>query len=89
MDKVDEILLEHFGVKGMHWGIRNEKRQVRREARAKKFDTKARDIQSEIDKTRPFRKRKIANLQEDKARALDNAQRKREGKLSKGQRKLL
>lgn len=29
MNEVDELLLEHFGVKGMHWGVHNKPRTIK------------------------------------------------------------
>ncbi len=29
MNEVDELLLEHSGVKGMKWGVRNENEEVK------------------------------------------------------------
>lgn len=31
----EDIYLEHWGVKGMRWGVRNENRQARRDKKLK------------------------------------------------------
>lgn len=94
MNEVDELLLEHFGVKGMHWGIRKSPEEIakRREAKAEKFVKKASSLQTEIDilrarRTAPLKNRRIRNLREEQDRALQNAERKRQGKLSYAQRR--
>ncbi len=90
MDATDELLLEHFGTKGMKWGVRKdpEKKQAGRDAKAKKFEDKAKEIQAQIDKTNPRRIRRINELREEQYSALDDARRKHEGKLSKRQKKV-
>jgi hypothetical protein len=89
--EVNEFL-EHFGVMGMKWGIRNDRKHSRRN-RAKKNDAKAADYQKQIDalKTRPsneFTIMKIEKLNEDKKKELAIAKAKREGKLTPSQRKV-
>lgn len=66
-----EVFLEHYGVKGMKWGVRNEeKRSARQKAKkekneikAKKFDAKAeefrkaiQDVDSKLSDARGYRK---------------------------------
>lgn len=46
--------LEHFGIKGMHWGIRHDKeyekkRRNSRNAKAKKYEDKSKQLQTKID----------------------------------------
>lgn len=90
-----DAFLEHFGVKGMRWGVRKSPEQVgrEREARAEKFDTRAMNMQTKIDKISarrfdPFKADKIAGLEVKKERALVDAQKKREGKLSTNQKRV-
>lgn len=53
----DETYLEHYGVKGMKWGVRKAVRKVRRNERlrqkAKKYDTKA-DMDEHLHPKRRF-----------------------------------
>lgn len=53
----DEIYLEHYGVKGMKWGVRKAVRKVRKNERlrqkAKKYDAKA-DIDEHLHPKRRF-----------------------------------
>lgn len=98
----EEVYLAHHGVKGMRWGVRNEERtanrSARREGKAKKFDDKAKKLQTDIDvinarkASGTMRKfianKKVRELTEERDKALNNAQRKREGKLSTTQKKI-
>lgn len=94
----DIEFLEHFGKKGMRWGVRNEKR----ESKAKEFDDKAKSLQSLIDKidvrvaknkraspttNRLNNKRQI--LAKRQEILLKDAEAKRQGKLTSGQKKLV
>lgn len=94
---IDEaVYLEHFGVKGQRWGVRNEDKQGRRDARAQKFTTKAEGFQKQIDtlnnrtSTNSFQRHRInkqtKDLGEKKAQALLDAEAKRQGKLSHRQK---
>ncbi len=96
----DVEFLEHWGVKGMRWGVRNDKeRQARREQKAKKYDARAQMLQtkiSEIDAKLATKKRYSFGAQrlrdqkfylvEDHKTAIKDAEAKRQGKLSKGQK---
>lgn len=90
-DEVDDFL-SHFGILGMHWGIRNDKqRQVNREAKAKKYEKKANSLQTKINelKNKPYSRGRIQELSLKRQTALKDAQLKRQGKLSTGQKKTL
>jgi len=73
--------------------------QAKREKRAGKFDKQAKNLQTEINKvkrqkannyfTRSSKERTLKQLGKLKTKALVDAQRKREGKLSSGERKLI
>jgi hypothetical protein len=87
-EEVNEFL-EHYGVLGMHWGVRNEeKRQAIRDTKAKKFETKAKDIQRKIDNTSKYRPIHKQKLREKRALALSDAEKKRQGKLSHRQKQV-
>lgn len=92
-----EEYLAHFGVKGMKWGVRKEKKvssevQSKRDIKAKKYTDRATSYQKQIDalnqsgKKRKMRKAK--NIEKDRDRALNDAERKRQGKLSTTQKKV-
>jgi hypothetical protein len=101
-DQVEDFL-EHYGIKGMRWGVRNEESeakvqatQAKRNQKAKKYEDRAGKAQAEIQRLNQKTPRtalgrnsvanRKAELEAQKARALDDARRKREGKLSKGQK---
>ncbi len=91
-DQEVAIFLEHFGIKGMKWGIRNDRKYSRRN-RAKKNEDRAESYQKQIDslKTKPsndFTQMKIEKLNEDRKNELAIAKAKREGKLTPSQRKV-
>jgi hypothetical protein len=96
MNEVDELLLEHFGTKGMQWGVRKERKQAARNVRAQKFvdkanilDEKIKDLGTDTKGARNILKRReIKKLTEKKESALDDAERKRQGNLSKRQKKV-
>lgn len=84
MGKVEDFL-EHYGVKGMHWGIRKarERRQLSKEER-KKAHTEFKEIEK-------LRKKKISELStadlkrlNDRANAENNFRRLNQSKISKG-----
>lgn len=98
--------LVHYGVKGMKWGVRKKRdgggggKQARREARAKKFDTKSAGLKNQINQLeankqrqsafgRSVTNRKIADLQKKKAQADKDAEAKRQGKLSRRQKQVI
>lgn len=92
----EEVYLEHFGVKGMKWGVYNkrriQKRTVRRENRAKPYDKQAASIQGKIEKLnlktpktdrgRAGQAERRKNLVRNKELATKNARLKRKGKLT-------
>lgn len=91
-DEELDAFLEHHGVKGMHWGIRNEKdKQLHREKKAKIFEAKAEKHQRSIDalkkaKPNPFHTQEsidaqIAAFSELKQRQLKSAKATRQGKF--------
>lgn len=110
----EEAYLEHFGKKGMKWGVITEKKstgrerakkkevpadkQAKREAKAQKyvkraeaFDVRIKEIQA-VKPTSKFKAhaqaRDIKDLTKIRDKALVDAERKRQGKLSKGQRNM-
>ncbi len=81
--------LEHFGVKGMRWGVLKDNRRNR----AKKNEDKVSEYQKQIDvlKTNPartFTSMKIKNLEESRDKEVAKAKAKREGKLTPTQKKV-
>lgn len=94
VDEDVQEFLEHFGVLGMHWGVRNDKeRRAARERKAKKFEVKAKGYQSELEKLKTSNKPGIQfirlDLEEKKKQAIADAERKRQGKLSSRQKKIV
>lgn len=94
---IEEALI-HAGIKGMHWGIRKEDRAIRRENKAQKFDAKAASAQKEITalKAKPKsmfygnrRRRQIAELNREKVQAQQDAESKRQGKLTSKQKTII
>ena len=83
-DETEEFL-EHFGIMGMHWGIRNDKEK------AQKYVDKAKSYQTQINAAKSSRKSYsyIQKLEVRKQRAETNVQRKLKGKLSLGQRNVV
>lgn len=112
MNEVEDFYLQHYGVKGMKWGIRKKRetgsrikgktvsaeKQARRDGKAAKHETRAKKygdaadaLEKELGSTKGFISRKtlenkIKNLRKVQMSALDDANRKREGRLSKGER---
>lgn len=95
-----ETFLEHHGVKGMKWGVRNEDDVSKRQnAKAEKFINKANKYQSQIDKLdniknpKPYQKDLIVaekvRLSELKNQNLNDAEAVKQGKLTSRQKKLL
>lgn len=98
MNDVDAFL-EHHGIKGQRWGIRRQL-QEHRDRKAQKFINKAAGIHNQIDvlsKSKVKRASvkgvvnsiKLKDLREDEQRALKNAERAHQGKLTSRQRKIL
>lgn len=98
----DIDFLEHFGVKGMRWGVRKEEdtsTQDRRNAKAEKFLNKADVYQKRIDNLdniknpKPYQKDLIVaekvRLSELKNQNLNDAEAVKQGKLTSRQKKLL
>ncbi len=89
-----EAFLEHFGVKGMKWGVITQLKEARVN-RGKKNTAKAAGYQKEIDALRfntgfvAFKNRKIKKLIEDRDEQLNDAKARREGKMTSGQKKAL
>lgn len=89
-DDVREFL-EHHGIKGQRWGVRNEEnKQAKREAKAQKYDVKAKDLGERINKLKGSRnvisKIQVKRLEGKKQTAQESADLKREGKLTKRQK---
>lgn len=93
--------LDHAGVKGMKWGVRNEdkpSKQEKRDAKAKKYSDKAADYQQRIDSIKSNPKstglgrardnKKVRDLKEKRDQSLHDADLKSQGKLSDRQRKV-
>lgn len=108
----EAVYFEHFGVKGMQWGKRNSDKgssggnsstdkKAKFEKKAKKYDARAKDAQTVIDRIDSkisstkdgHRKNKLKAIREDvikqKEIAVKDAEAKRQGKLSSGQKKAL
>ena len=98
----DIEFLEHFGVKGMKWGVRNEDdpaTQIKRNAKAEKFTNKASAYQKQIDtlnNVQPSTYRQKQNIRHEKVKlselkkqALLDAEAKKKGELSSKQKKVL
>lgn len=107
---IDEAL-EHYGIRGMHWGIRkkeetsgeksvNEEIQAKRDRKAQKHLDIAADLQKQIDEAKAkkigasqYKKNvlniRIQNLSEERKGQLRDAEAKRQGKLSRGERNAL
>ena len=98
--------LEHFGVKGMRWGVRKKdkpvsaEKQAKREQKAEKFvakakllDTKVSALNVEVANAGYFTRRSVTKRRDEavneRARALADAEAKRQGKLSSNQRKVV
>lgn len=84
--------LEHFGVKGMRWGIRKEDSggSSRREAKATKLEGKAAQYDAQVKALKGSGKNyTIMQLREKRDLALSDAKAIREGKLTKNQKKVL
>lgn len=102
---IDEgVYLAHHGIKGMRWGVRNEdrvaKRTAKRERKAAKFDARAAQLgvdikaaQAKYDSSKGIRKdfarQKVQDLKAEQKQALSDAEKKRQGKLSSTQKKVL
>jgi hypothetical protein len=90
----EEVYFEHFGVKGMHWGVRKSptEKQARRDEKAQKYTDKATAYKTKIIETRAgnsaLKYRKIRKLKEKQATAERSAELKKQGKLTDKQRKL-
>lgn len=95
----EELYLEHFGVKGMQWGVRKQQDKAsRKERRIEKFDKKAASAQAELDilnkknvnflNANHVMKQK-AGLLKEKSKAEQNAEKVKQGKLTSGKKKAL
>lgn len=101
----EEVYLEHFGIKGMHWGVRrdlqkNERRQAKRIANAQKYLAKADVLSTKISQlenkqVNPYSYRgqqtalKLDELRIKRRTAIEDAERKSQGKLSQAQRRMV
>lgn len=94
--------LEHYGVKGMKWGVRkdryerkaqrSQKKAERREKSAKKYEARASRMQTELNKSLTKRQtRQRRDIQKDLEKGisqnLNDAQLKREGKRTTREKK--
>lgn len=99
----EDVYLEHHGVKGMKWGVRNEdrpvsaKRMAKREAKARVYDVEAARLRTRISRLeqnkdrydpKSYEKGKT-NLEKDLKTNEDAAQAKREGRLTNKQKRNL
>lgn len=97
-DPVEEYLA-HYGVKGMRWGHRQSEeavasRQAKREVKAQAFEGKAAALATKIDELQmgrmsPGRIARIQDLQKEHDTAINDAEAKRQGKLSSKQKKVI
>lgn len=95
--------LYHYGVKGMKWGVRRyqnedgsltsagKKRQQKRDKRASKYETRAAKYQSDIDtlQSKSHHSSQIRKLEKKRDKNLANAELKRQGKMTKGEKAAL
>lgn len=81
---MSDDFMAHYGVKGMKWGVRKDDRQARRDRRAQKFLDKA-DVYREQLKTNPTN----SKLRKKYETAIKDAERKKQGKLSSKERKVV
>ena len=91
----DEVYFQHYGVKGMRWGVRNEERgpnRLSRKERSKSHQKKADETQSEIDAIgntkNPYKKLKVRSLKKERDKEAATAKAMREGKLTPTQKKV-
>lgn len=105
MDKASPEYLEHYGVKGMRWGVRKDRetkerdKATKRSEKAQKYKDRAAAYQKEIDdlnaiRPRSGRERKSRDKQKTELlskrnQALEDAERKEQGKLTKKQKRLV
>ncbi len=91
----EDVYLEHFGIKGMRWGVITDYKTNRRN-KAKENDDRAEGYQKQIDvlKTKPTRfgtkrstKNKIKDLEEDRDKEFAISKALREGKWTSNQKK--
>lgn len=95
--------LYHYGIKGMKWGVRRyqnedgsltsagKKRQEKRDKRAGKYDDRAAKYQREIDElqSKKYRSHRVKKLEKKRDKNLENAELKRQGKMTKGEKAAL
>lgn len=93
LDYEQDAYLNHHGIKGMRWGVRNERKpsltkQEKREKRAQKHDAEVARLTSQVNKlqrSKPTLRRnlKMKKLNEEKQIEQEKADARRAGKLSK------
>lgn len=84
--------LEHYGIKGMRWGVRKEGEHSARYNRAKKSDARAADYQKQINelnstKSSYYKTVRIKELEQARDNELAISKARREGKLTPNQKK--
>lgn len=94
----DVEFLAHYGKKGMKWGVVKEDKgsgdeQAKRDAKAKKYTDKAEGIDKKLSDLSGKKgikvRREARELRKEKAKALNAADAKRQGKLTQKEKRIL
>lgn len=94
-----EEVVEHYGVKGMRWGVRKADRAARRKSKVERLDARAEMFQTKINELKKesgatgFRqqvknRRALDKAIADRDRSKEDSERVKQGKLTKNQKRL-